>query len=153
MKTFDVSRTVSVLANIGVIVSIAFLAISVRQNNALLTVQARANTLSARIHTNELIMESSALPKIFVKFRAGAPLEPDETIRLTALHQYQLLMMQWNFEDYTALGLDPLANVGRFRVMFEGHSLTPGLAQTWETWKLTAPKDFVQFIEENVYAR
>jgi hypothetical protein len=154
MKTFNVSRTVSVLANIGVIVSIAFLAISVRQNNALLTVQARANTLSARIHTNELILESSALPRmIFVKFRAGEPLEPDETIRLTALHQYQLLMMQWNFEDYTALGLDPLANVGRFRLMFEGDSLTPGLAQTWKTWKQTAPKDFVKFIEDNVHVR
>jgi hypothetical protein len=153
MKTFVVSRTVSVLANIGVIVSIAFLAISVRQNNALLTVQARANTLSARIHTNELIVESSALPRIFVKFRAGIPLEPDEAIRLTALHQYQLLMMQWNYEDYTALGLDPLANVGRFRLMFEGKSLTPGLAETWDTWKQTAPKDFVQFVEQNVLVR
>ena len=129
------------------------MAISVRQNNALLTVQARANTLSARNRANELIVESSALPTIYVKFRAGEPLEPDEAIRLTAMHQYLLLMMQWNFEDYTALGLDPLANVERFRLIFEGNSLTPGLAQTWETWKQTAPKDFVRFIEENVYVR
>ena len=153
MKTFDVSRTVSVLANIGVIASIAFLAISVRQNNALLTVQARANTLSARNRANELIVESPSLPTIYAKFRAGEPLETDEATRLTAMHQYLLLMMQWNFEDYTALGLDPLANVGRFRLIFEGNSLTPGLAQTWETWKQTAPKDFVRFIEENVYVR
>ena len=153
MKTFDVGRTVSVLANIGVIVSIAFLAISIRQNNALLTVQARANTLSARNHANEMILESSELPKIYVKFRAGVPLEPEEVIRLQAMHQYQLLMMQWNFEDYTALGLDPLTNAGRFRLMFEGNSLTPGLAETWETWKQTAPKDFVRFVEENIYVR
>ena len=52
--------------------------------------QARANTLSARIHANELILESSELPGIYVKFRAGVALEPDEVIRLKAKHQYQL---------------------------------------------------------------
>jgi hypothetical protein len=85
MKKFDISQATSLLANIGVIASIAFLAIQLRQNNELLTVQARANTISARNRANELIVESTSLPTIYAKVRAGETLEADEGTGLRSL--------------------------------------------------------------------
>ena len=153
MKKIDLGQTISIFANIGVIAGIVFLALELRQNNELLTVQARSNTLSARTRANELIIESPWLPEIYAKARNGEPLESDEVVRLQAVHQYLFTMMQWTYEDYTALGLDPAAPVGRYRAAFRGEILTPGLRETWPTWKQSAPQEFVQFIEENVISQ
>ena len=45
MKKIDLGQTVSILANVGVIIGIAFVGIELSQNNALLSAEARSTQL------------------------------------------------------------------------------------------------------------
>ncbi len=48
MKKIDLGQTITILANVGVIAGIVFLAVELRQNNTLMAAQARFNQLSAQ---------------------------------------------------------------------------------------------------------
>ena len=49
MKKIDLGRTIGMLANLGVIIGIAFLAIEMHQNNQLLSMQARLTETQAYV--------------------------------------------------------------------------------------------------------
>jgi hypothetical protein len=69
MKKIDLGQTVSTLANIGVIASIIFLAIQVRQTNRSIqgaTYQSRASTLTGRM---DMLAESQYLAPIIAKLQ------------------------------------------------------------------------------------
>ena len=61
MKKLDLGQTVGILANLGVIAGILFLAIELRQNNQLLRVEAIGTVLEAQMSRSELIAENEGL--------------------------------------------------------------------------------------------
>ena len=48
LKKIDLGQTITILANLGVIAGIVFLAFELRQNNSLLETQIRSNFMGAR---------------------------------------------------------------------------------------------------------
>ena len=148
MKKIDLGQTIAIFANIGVIAGIVFLGFELRQNNSLLETQTRSNFMGTRFQVNNLITESPWLAEIFVKVRAGETLMPAEEVRLQAHHQNILTLWQWMYEDYTALGLEPPS--GRVRAVFQEQALTPRIADTWDTYKQSAPAEFVEWMHEIV---
>ena len=61
MRKIDFSQTFHILANIGVIAGIAFLAFELRQNNDLLEAEARARRTEIRISGADLISSNPEL--------------------------------------------------------------------------------------------
>ena len=73
MKKLDLSQTVSILANIGVIAGIVFLGIELRQNNELMAAEARFNNMS--LSTQAFAISSQPdIAAIYVKDRNGEEL-------------------------------------------------------------------------------
>ena len=83
MKEFDAGRVVNILANVGVIGGLVFLAFEIRQNNELLAQQSRAVGIGQMFNTLERFIENPRLIEL-----AGA--DPDT---LTPIEQRQRQLM------------------------------------------------------------
>ena len=73
MKKNDVGSAVQILANLGVIAGIAFLALETRQNSEQLAGQARFNYYQTRLQFNKELVEGPITP-LTVRLLSGEPL-------------------------------------------------------------------------------
>jgi hypothetical protein len=71
MKKIDVGQFIAILANLGVLAGIAFLAVELRQSNELISAEARFNMLATRTEPYTLQITERDLPEILVKDRNG----------------------------------------------------------------------------------
>ena len=82
MKKVDLGQTISILANLGVIAGIVFLAVELRQNNSLMAAQARFNQLSAQAETHIILAENPDLAWALVRANNNEELTPGEEASL-----------------------------------------------------------------------
>ncbi len=88
MKKIDLGQTVTILANVGVIAGIVFLAVELQQNNELLRVEVE---LSRNETTAELfitVAESPELATVLAKYQRDEELTPAEQLQLHSLARY-----------------------------------------------------------------
>ena len=150
MKKIDFGQTIGILANIGVIAGILFLAFELRQNNQLLQAdqrEARNQRLQSR--TTD-IYDSPDLAELLVKARNGESLSEGEALRL---HSFQIrgfrgFEAQWR--EFVA-GTTDFLPLDQFRRIFQqGGFYRVPMSESWEFDKPFLPEDFVQWMEENV---
>jgi len=148
---FSFSQTVAILANLGVISGIIFLAYELRQNNQLLEAQAREAMLERRTDANALVASNSDLAAIMAKAQAGESLTPAENVQLSALNRRILASWEWQFGEYqrNVLAFDDLA-LGAWRATFHERANGRGLSDVWEQWKTQTTPDFIEFMESQV---
>jgi len=145
LKKIDLGQTIGIVANIGVIAGILFLAVELRQNNNLMIDEAeRARAESRRQHW-VLIAENAELAAMMVKERNGEQLNAAEELRLTGywmrdLIGYQTAFQQLPREDLLAAGLE-------FRRFFE---TSPSFRAAWEEHRYSLDPNYVQFMDLNV---
>lgn len=149
MKKFDLGQTISVLANIGVIVGIVFLAIEVNQNNNLLEAEARRAVLDRRTSSAELVAGNHQLATILAKAASGEALTEGESVQMDAFNRRLLVSFEWQFGEYQrgALELAPEMLNG-WRAAY--YSKDRGLQQTWAYWRNQTVPGFAEFFERNV---
>lgn len=149
----DIGQIISIGANLGVIAGIIFLATEVRQNNRLLTAQAR---YSLRQYRSD-IADSLMLPHVLEathKWAAGEKLSAVErsTGLMVAIKIVEL--WEWQYGEHTAgmLKRSELP-VGAWRLWFHGKGPFPVPVQDiYALRKDVLNPDFVRFFEENVVA-
>jgi hypothetical protein len=113
MKRIDLGQTIAVLANLGVIAGIALLAVELRQNNFLLSQQAKANLAADISAFNEAFyLNTGGLATLILKAQQGGDLTPEEAFRLDRLAVQNLLAWQAAFSAYENGLLDDEFNVG-----------------------------------------
>jgi len=83
LKNMDLGQTITILANIGVIAGILFLAFELRQNNEQLEIQFRGQMTSYRNAIPELVLENLYL--IDLQRKAVEELTQSERDRLAVL--------------------------------------------------------------------
>ena len=83
MKKIDLGQMITILANVGVIAGIAFLAIELQQNNQLLSAQARTERAAVRISYVDNLTNNQALLSAMVKDRNQDPLSALEKVMLS----------------------------------------------------------------------
>lgn len=151
MSGFDVGQVIEIVANIGVIAGIVFLAFEIRQNNDLLAAQAREALHASRRDINLMIASTPDIAEIVDKVRAGQSLTGGEAVRLEALQRSVMVTMEWQFEEYRRgrLSLKDL-RIDSWSAVFSGKGTFGPLDQTWEKWKLQTSPEFVRFMEDNV---
>ena len=113
MKKMDLGQTVSILANVGVIAGIVFLAVEIRQNQATLEEQNTLTRLTSRdsgyeyfSNFRKLLLENPELHEIWERGIAGEELSSFEKSRVQVLCQEQFWASFTLYNRNTALGMD-----------------------------------------------
>lgn len=154
MKKVDPGQAATILANLGVIAGILFLGLELRQNNSLLTAQARYSLRQLRADTADAISSLDVLEATH-KYAAGEEVTPAErsSALMTALKIIEL--WEWQYGEYAegALRRDELP-IGAWQVWYysEGEIPVP-IQEVWEARRDVLNPGFVQFYEENVIDR
>jgi hypothetical protein len=145
LKKIDLGQSISILANLGVIAGIAFLAFELNQNNEQLSAQSRYNYYHERIEAQRLLASNGELADTVVKLISGDELSPEEQLRMTFFARSIFVTVEYEFIE-----------LQRERITLEEFSI-PGKRKTFETlrfawadYRSTAPEAFVEFVETEI---
>ena len=147
MKKIDLGQTFQILANVGVIVGIIFLAVELRQNNEQLRLQSYQAWVAANMELNMAIIEPS-LSQIFDAGLSGSTNLSKETyISYAMWHTGLMQMAQTTDYLYRAGSLDH--DLWESEINRAAGILTiPGVRQWWDAGgKTQFTSQFVEMIE------
>lgn len=99
MKKIDINQAVGILANVGVIAGIIFLAIELQQNNELMEAEARFNRLSISKEAYNIQSTNGELAAIIVKANNNELLSDVDTFRFDASMMRFFINMEWIFRE------------------------------------------------------
>lgn len=143
MKDIDLMQSVSIVANIGVIAGLAFLAFELRQNNEFMAAEDRFNRLSITMENWSLLAGNDALAELRYKEVAGIEMTPQERNRWESY-----LMRVWSSREWTfrELPREDLPVEGWRRVTAE----QPVMRELYEREKARFDPEFTAWFDENV---
>lgn len=148
MKKIQFGQAIGILANVGVIASIVFLAIELHQNNEQLELQIREEYAARRNSVLDIVLQYPGLLALFEK--QADQLTEIERDRLTLLGIKTILVWE---EQYCAIssGLqDEDETIRAIRAIYGRQRLNYGTPLAWETYKLRADGAFIEWMEKNV---
>ena len=100
MKKIDLGQTITILANLGMIAGIVFLAVELRQNNSELASQTRTNLYQMRAQLQtDYINNVGGLADIYVKVRHGDELSESEASRLGSRRSHIFRTLEYMFSE------------------------------------------------------
>lgn len=146
MKKFDFGQTITILANIGVIAGIAFLAVEIQQNNRLLSTQASYVMLQNRVAGRVDVLNDSELASLMFKLDRGEPLSPVEEFRIRNGYEANIIGMEWEYQQYLAGGIERLP-IDVWKDVFADPEF---MSLGWEPSRGLLTAEFIAFIEANV---
>ncbi len=149
MRKIDLSQAFRILANVGVIAGIAFLAFELRQNNDLLEAEARARRTEIRISGADLISSNPELNRALTLEAGRETLTPEQENLLRIYWGGVLTRWQYVYGEHRRGLIDeddvPIAD---WSLVI---SQSPMLAEVWrERGTISYRPDFVRFMEENI---
>ena len=147
----EIGQVIGILANVGVISGIVFLAMQVRQTNRLSTAQARYSLRQYRSDIADSLMQPHVLEATH-KWARGEELTDEErsTGLMVAIKIIEL--WEWQYGEYSAgmLQMSELP-VGAWRLWFHGKGPFPvPIQEIYALRKDVLNVEFVQFFEGNV---
>lgn len=148
---FGVSDIIGIIADIGVIAGIIFLALELRQNNSLLAAQVRYSLRQYRSDIADTIMAPHILEATH-KYASGENVSPSDrsAALMTALKVIEL--WEWQYGEYVAgtLGRGKLP-LYSWRIWYQGEGESPvPVQEIWKSRRDVLNPEFVRFFEENV---
>jgi len=149
LKNLDLGQVISILANVGVIAGILFLAIELRQNNEHLAAQSSFAQFSLERERRTRLMENpDGFTELVVKARSEAPLTDVERVRINAMSNDYLDSWRWQFREFQAGRLpSEFLDLDLWRAIF---ARDYRLRDQFERDRAELGQDFVRFMEENV---
>ena len=147
MKKIDLGQAITILANVGVIAGIVFLAMELQQNNALLAAQASYSQFSIeRERRTRLIENIGGIADIVVREMDGEPLSTVEGIRLSMNWLDIVDSWEWQFRELEAGRLEGgVLNVEDWRGQLR---IYPGLRQRYENTRGRKDENFLIYMDE-----
>ena len=139
----------TLIANVGVLAGIVFLAFEINQNTATLRLNAAMEVSNAATELSLGVAHSEFLPAILAKGRALESLSVEEEIRLDL---YRLAAMR-NFESYFFQWRAGYIEEDLFmsrRNAFENFLGSESARSWWETMQSIFSKEFSQFVASDV---
>ena len=105
MRKIDVGQTVTILANIGVILGILFLAFELQQNTDVMEMQISERNLERQTDDLADYYRYQDLRRAYVKFANGEPLTDDEDFILAAYATRVFVTWAWRYGQQEGRGL------------------------------------------------
>jgi len=149
LKKIDLGQTVQLVANIGVIAGIIFLAFELRQNNELLTAQASFGQFEIeRERRNRLIENTGGIADVLRKSHNSVPLSDVEEFRVGIYYEDLVASWTWQFREVQEGRLaDDFLDLSNVRGIWRAN---PGLAGYVESRETRLDPEFVRYLQENV---
>ena len=147
MKRIDLGKTMTLVANVGVIGGILMLAYELRQNNELMEAQARQVRTSMVIDLWKVAAENGELAELRGRERNGEELTDVERQRVDAYVMSVFVMIDWVFQELSANSpeMNQVRAVQRYSFANKSE-----YRRVWEDRKTSFRPEFVQWYEENV---
>ena len=106
MKKIDVVQTITILANIGVIAGIVFLAFELQQNSEWLAAEARANQFFQARVTADQLTANPELTGILYKLENREPVTGAELYQFRWFARGLFVRWQWQFDEFQRGSID-----------------------------------------------
>ena len=151
MKKLNLGQTIGLLANLGVIAGIIFLAIELRQNNELLGAEVRSIRMENRVSLSAVLFENPEVIELLGKERSSLSQAEQDRIRLLGIRA--LIMMEWNYGEAIRGFQDLDAVTGALQAVYHRDRLNYGAPLAWEASRESLDPQFADWFEENVVNR
>lgn len=145
MKKIDLGRPIGILANLGVILGILFVAVEIHQNSEALGVQARQDRQNVRRSIMARTVDNPELGRILHKAQRGEDLTSFERFTLDEEILFRFISWEIVFNDVQDGLLDEQAiPLNGWRLAFKSW---PGASAVWERYEASAGSQNIDFIE------
>lgn len=147
MQKIDLSKMASILANVGVIAGIVFLAVELHQNNELMEAEARQIRTNMVIEAWRFTAEHEDLAVLRERERKGEDLDGGEIRRVDASIMAVLVMLEWTYRELSENSpeINQVREVQRYN--FANH---PEYQRVWDSRKDSFDPSFVQWMDKYV---
>lgn len=155
MKLSVLNEWLSLLANLGVVAGIVFLAVEIRQNTNMMQAQVAQSRSETAISLNEPDYSSEYLSKIKVKLSDGETLTPAETTSYLGWIRAYLRVQENLFQQYQFGLIDEYV----LRGMTSGivYNLSRGDTRLgldfWDSTKTAFSDEFVEFVDREIISK
>jgi hypothetical protein len=149
MKRDDVIQIVSVLANVGVLAGLIFLAIGIRQNTKAQYAETRQAVLSASREEIVLTMQD---PGLVLALIGTAPLTPEESVQLDGFLSVLLRAREFAWLQYRDGAIDADQWSTEFNVMAAFFDSSRTRAWWNRVGRNLFSEDFVRFVDTRILA-
>lgn len=148
MKKMDLGQTIGILANLGVVAGIVFLAVEIQQNNELLRTEARYHMLTNMTESLRDSYTNEAVKSGWIKVDAGEEVTAEERFALLRYNHAKFRRLEWEYQQYLE-GLIDDANlpVQGWIIMLR---TDPLMAEAWQKFNARYSENFRLFMEENI---
>jgi len=149
MKKIDFGQTIQILANVGVIAGLIFLAIEIAQNNELLQAEARRSQLDAWVNDYSGIVDNADVSRIVfaMNLNNGEGLSDEDKWRYSWWVRRMLNRWEWEYSEVTRGYLD----MGDLNVVgWSARLANPAFRAVWDEYRDARDPEFVQFVEANL---
>ena len=151
MNWTALSAMADILASIGVIISLVYLAVQVKQSAAVIKLAGFEKMFDKLTDQTSLIVENEDVASIYLRGQESYnSLSETEQIRF---HMYMSGMMQSLniiFTQSTRDLIDPVVFKHTADIYFEKVLTPPGVREWWSTWKTWYQPEFVTYVDANV---
>ncbi len=147
MKWIDLGKTMTLVANVGVIGGILLLAYELRQNNELMEAEARQVRTSMVVDSWRFAAEHGDLAELRGRERNGEEMTDVERQRVDAFVMSVYVLIDWTFQELPENS--PVMNQVR-EVQRYNFANKSEYRRVWEARKNSFRPEFVQWMEENV---
>jgi hypothetical protein len=131
----DLGALGDLIGGLGVVVTLAYLAVQVRQNSSLITAQTVQASVDATQRVLLLRVENASLRSILRKARSRQPLDADDAEVITSYLQASFMNFQARFQHNRRGVFDESANESYERILED--YLAQGYARRW--WQHAKP--------------
>ena len=136
-------------ANLGVVAGIVFLAFEIRQNNELLTAQARSVGEENRMRDEILILNNPDLRTVMVKMNRRLETTPEEDLLLQVFQSTVMNGWQATWLEYQAGLINISDYVSRWRDLYWSMEYEA----RWNDTKHRYRADFAEWMDSNIASR
>jgi hypothetical protein len=148
MKKIDLGQTITILANVGVIAGIVFLAFELRQNNDQLALQAQAQLQERRNSIMALVINNPDLVELLGEDPAALTVAERDQVLMLGMRM--LLNFEDQYQDVQSGVLDENAVIRQLRAVYHRPRMKHAVPFAWATYKQRATPDFQAWMEQNM---
>jgi hypothetical protein len=148
MKKIDLGQSISILANLGVLVGVVFLVIELRQNSDLLGMEIRSSAQNRIAGVTDLLIENPHILELLR--RDPGDLTPTEYDTLVLLGIRSLSNFESAYGDVRQGLVDEAEFVRRLKAIWNRPNLNYAMPLAWPTFRQRGSPEFVEWMERNV---
>ncbi len=151
MDIMELGAIGDLVGGIAVLVTLAYLAMQVRQNTAQVRVQTGALEAGTTSQAVDLTIRDEVMTDIFLRATAGEALDPREALRFDAL----MLMNMTNFENYYRQyrnGLMEEEQWEKWHRLLGWYFKSDGMRRWWKETQIPVSRSLAALIERDFLA-